>query len=459
MKYFALLVVLAGCGGATVVSDPTPNHERPTSEPSRVDGEPEHATNDANLSTTPETAPEDRFLRARGRGETAEAAYEDGRARLIDQILGEGWSSLLSVSVHDRSEDYYAETESESVVEVVVGLSRERLAAVLTALGTAEPELPASLPWRDRIEPVTRAHLARQVCVQRRELLAEECELPDTSDADASARALAESLRLVPVPAGGVPLGDDGVPLRPPTVLLVEEDRPAPEVVLTAELAASADAPELSPVPTSAEGAARFALPDGARWSGPIRVRLDAADLLGPVHTVFPAVEVVLEGREVGLNRWAAVVTEHVRGSRASDRIFAQALEATLRERGARAPANVSTNDSRRILRLNGTRRAQKIASVADELAGAMDMLLVVEIDSEFASRMGTTRVWYEARGEVVVHNAWTGEVVTTIQASERATGPGDQPADHAARRRLARTLVERLVSDPALRFVSEPSS
>ena len=82
---------------------------------------------------------------------------------------------------------------------------------------------------------------------------------------------------------------------------------------------------------------------------------------------------------------------------------------------------------------------------VAERMRGALDTILLLDTESEFASRMGTQRVWYEARGTLRVVDAWTGELVTEVSATVTEAGLGEERAECAARESLGRALAGNL--------------
>jgi hypothetical protein len=73
---------------------------------------------------------------------------------------------------------------------------------------------------------------------------------------------------------------------------------------------------------------------------------------------------------------------------------------------------------------------------------------LVMDVDSEFASRMGAQRVWFEARGRATAFSAWTGRALGRVEAAVTESGVGEARADRAAREELGRVLVQRLFSE-----------
>jgi hypothetical protein len=85
------------------------------------------------------------------------------------------------------------------------------------------------------------------------------------------------------------------------------------------------------------------------------------------------------------------------------------------------------------------------LGDMADAWAGRVDRVVVIEVDSEYASRMGSRRVWYEARARGQVYDVWTGKQVAAVSETVTESGVGDDRADRAARARLADKVAETL--------------
>ncbi|MFW5925651.1 MAG: hypothetical protein ACOCV4_05760 [Myxococcota bacterium] len=438
----ALLAVLCtGCAGST-----PPAADATSTPPAAEDPAP-----------PPEPAGElDALLVADATADTEEEAYAEASRRLEAALYGsEAWADQLDRPVHDRSRDPVRVSADDGAVRVEVGLERDAVRSRLDALDTHGFDVDAPPSVTPAIEAALAAHLQRLVCERRRALLDEECTPVETDDVDAEVRTAALSILVEPKYADGVPLDDRGRPLRVATVQAQRVGAQGgldPVAGLRLEVASAEGgeppaALERTTVTTGPGGEGEFPLAEGATWPGALRVRVVAEDWLGPLARLWPTEPVRIEGRSTDLRRWSALVTEHVQGSRTRDGVFADRLSRTLRERGARTPASLSSEDEQRIERAIRRGRVERVLpTVADEQAGRLDVLLVAQVDSEFASRMGANRVWYEARGQIRAIDAWTGRTMATVDGAVSESGVGEERAARAARESLAQTLVDDLL-------------
>lgn len=431
----------SGCGDA-------PPDPRETTDTSSTAGGEQTAEHHVEVPPAPGAV-----ATVRGEGATEEEAYAAAVAGLRAAIYGRG-AEALAFDVHDRSRDAVRiEPRDGGGFVAEVSIARERSREVLDTLASAPPpSVPA--PLAEQIAPLYAAHVARLTCERRRAWLGETCEAPDGAAVADGARAIASSLRLRSQYRGGVPLDANDRPLRSPTVVveLVGADGTARPIAGVPVAARIVDGAPLAPATSDATGTARVALPSDAPWSGTIEIAIDRAALLGALATAFPPIAVQVRGRRIALDRWAAAIAERVAASPARDAVFTAAVREALVAQGARHEVRLPRDVVDRIVRTPEPQRTQEVVALADAQAGALDVVLVGEIDSEFASRMGTQRVWFEARGRLEAIDAWTGRTLASVTASTTAADVGDQRADHAARRALARDLVTRLLETPGLR-------
>lgn len=429
-----LLVTSAlACGSATT---PPPDHARHLQD--------RPPAGDASVEAPP--APR---LEVAGTGASEAEAYADARRRLADELLGDAeWLDLVTLEVHDRArDDYTTSAAPDGAVGVTLGLSTERVDELLAAFAEAEVQVEAPQLWVSTLTTFALGHLAVHVCERRRVLLERGCDPPAPEVVDAALRALASSVELRSLYEGGVPLAADGSTLRPPTVLVTVASAPVAHVPL---LLLEPGAESTAPPSLRSDADGHLELPtleaaDGSRTSG-WRVVLDAHALLGPLHRKWPVREFTLAGRPTSLQRYSAVVTEHARGHATPDGVVAATLTRELGQRGIGAPLELPANVQRQLVRANPQQRRRRLIELADEHLGRLDVVLLVDADSEFASRMGGSRVWYEARGSLAVLDAWTGAELTRLEATVTASGVGDQRADRAARQKLAQDLVRQLL-------------
>jgi hypothetical protein len=432
----ALVAAASGCGGGAATA-PSP------ASPESVSGE----GRDAATQEAPDTAPW--LLEAAATAPSRDEAYHEAQRRLAVAVYdSQTWAAALDMPVHDRTGDPVREERDGDGWRVHVGLTRPRVAELLDRAAHQPLSVDAPAPLFRQVERALRLALVERVCRRRATVLQAPCgpedPMVEEGEVDALLREVAASVRVTAGFDGGVPLGADGRPLRPVSVRAVT---PGGAPVAGLPLVATApDAPKPRRAVTGADGTARFAGVGDAEWNGPLEVNVDAERLLGALVDRWPGQSLRIEGRRVGLARWAALVVERVQGSKASSAVVERVLERAIRERvkGRRVQLTEGQRD-----RVRGARRDPSVlGALADELAGRLDVVLLVEVDSEFASRMGAQRVWYEARGRAVAFDAWTGQPLATVQTSVTESGIGDTRADQAARQALARTLVDQLLSE-----------
>jgi hypothetical protein len=457
-----LVLVLSACAGAQ-----TPPPAAPSAGPT-TPAAPPPSVDDGTGTESTELA--GALVEARGTGRGEAEAYAAATERLAEAVYGDPrWAALLPGTIHDRAHDPYGVLPREGGgVEVRVGLSEDRVAGMLAIL----EQPPASLPTEG--DPLTRELsellvAARQelACLRRQALLDTACLPGEDVGPPAAARVAELATRLVLTSdyPDGVPLNDRGIPLRPAQVnaqfVLPEEDRrvPAPELPLRIAPAAdgqtdgSADDPAaqapgtLRTAVTSPEGRARVGPPPDRRWPGPLQVTVDADTLLGPLAAYWPGpVGLVLRGRPVGMARWTAVITERVQGSPASEAVVGPVVVRGLQARGRPAPVPPQTVEPLATVATVAELR-ERLDALVTSTEGRLDVVLVAEVDSEFARRAGAQRVWYEARGSLTAVHAWTGEALAEVDAAVTAQGLGEIRADRAARTQLAIALLTDLVA------------
>jgi len=454
------LVALSGtgCGGAATPTPASPADASPEAPPAT----PPPATGDGLP---------DAFVEARAQGASEEEAYRIATRRLAEAVYGDAaWARYLPGTIHDRDHDPIRVDRTEGGVAVRVGLSRQRVEGMLAVLETPPATAPPSdVPLNRDLFELLRTARAELACARTEVLFDTPCagggdDLRTTADRVAD---LATRILLEPVYPDGVPIGDEGMPLRPPAVraryaLEGDERSPAPDLPLSAAStddredendggspSESPDAPRgAQQAVTDAQGLARFPLSGDRRWRGPLRVTVDANALLGPLASHWPGeIGVLLRGREIGPERWVAVVRERVQGSPAAEPVVKPTLLRALQAQGLGPP--LAGEDIEGALDATAsveTLRGQ-LPTIVDQTRGRLDVVLVVEADSEFARRAGAQRVWYEARGGVTALSVWTGRELAAVDGAVTVQGLGEIRADRAARTQLALALAAELVA------------
>jgi hypothetical protein len=415
----ALLTLLAACGG----SSPPPVIAPPTEPPDAGTAEVEDPLAGA-------------VLRGRGTAETLEGAYAAAVLALRQRLFGD---VDPGVEVHGPGDP--RASCGDGCVEV--GLTLEGLRRVV---GSMDDSMPGSMDgstavpagWGDVLGPVRRARAIAAVCAAAADACPTEDPDGDAERAEAAARARWATLTLEPVLAGGLP-AHGGRILRPARLRVVSTD---PETAVAG-----------LPIAVELDGAARTFLTDAGGVAevlpvgesvGPERFCLDLGPLLGRPASCADGTALTLSARPVDWRRLAVVAVEQSQGERAPERVGADALRQALQAAGAQlSPLPEAVRAELR--RADETRRADRLPALADDAEGALDVVLTVRMESEFARRMGPTRVWYAASGQMTVWNAWSGEVLHRLRGEASANDLGDARADVAARRALGRELARRL--------------
>lgn len=430
-----LLFVVAGCGGAAPdrttppVEPPTPP---PTAQTSASDG--------GEVPTA--------FVEARGSGETEEQAQSAALELLREGVLGADLA--VSVQIHDPARDPRQVDRTGGAVTVWLGLSEERVREVLAAV-EAIPAPSLAPPFATPVATLHGAALQGAVCERRRALFQEECEPPDTTSLAGQVRELATQVRLRAAHEGGVPVDEAGRPMRDGAVVVehVQPDgsaRPLPGIAVVARV--ERDGPPIGRTSTDEDGRAQLTLERGQPLTEPLFVAIDREAMLGPVASHWPAREVRLVARPRDIRRWTGVARERVAGRTSTDGAFVAGLQAAMRSHGSRAPMQLEDDERDRLLATTSRQRAEVFPELADTWGGRVDYVLIGDVESDFASRMGQTRVWYEAQGRLEAVDAWSGRTLATVETSVTAPGLGDERAARAAHRALAEQLVVRLMAE-----------
>ena len=461
--WLALVVTMAwtlGCG-----STPPPV-AKPADTPAQITTSETEPTETEPTETEP--GPADAFLHSAGTGVTFEEAYDDAAARLANAVYGSPEAAALwavpTVPLHDPDRDPMQQaTAAGGRVRVDIGIGQERVEELLMTLLDQPWEPAVAAPLADVLRHAYRVHVDDFVCARRAALLAEACPQPPTRDELRAAdgrviEALAREVRLQPFYAGGVPVDAEQHPLRP--IRAVAEYAtangtwvPLPALALRVTGVpddALASALEATEGITDDTGMVSLEFVAGARWPGKMYMVVDMEQLLGPLARLpgasWPAIEVALRSRTPGMRRWSVVAMERVQGQAVHDGVFAASLSKAMRARGMGAMVALPAEIVHTLQAASPGELVGALPALADTFAGRIDALVVVDLDSEYASRMGSHRVWYEARGRAQVFDVWTGERLRSEEATVTASGVGDERADRAARTQLAEQLASQIL-------------
>lgn len=424
-RWLAVALLAASCGPkGTATVTPT-------------DADPPTPRGPTHQATEASTA----WLSVRGEGRDLEEATLDAERELAARLLGDPqWLALYPVRLHDPEHDvgpFVSETGGS--VSVSLGLSRARAAAVMSQLEMSSPELGGPVAWRDVLYGFVAAQGAAHVCERRQALFEATCESGELEESAMAIAELASTVSLVPTYPDGVPVDRQGRVLRSPSVFVLWNGVPVGDVPVMIE------GQRIDAHVSDAAGRVALDLPVGTRMPGAAQARIDADALLGPLASVWPDVVVGLAPRPITLKRWTVGVSPN------TDREVGNDLGKALAKAGLGAAAEPDTKLLARAAAAKGSDRAKTLAAIADDARGAVDYVVLGDLQSAFASRMGGSRVWFEARGHLEVFEAWSGTSVARVEAKERASGVGDARADEAARDKLVTALVAALSEHPDL--------
>jgi hypothetical protein len=332
-------------------------------------------------------------------------------------------------------------------VAVRLGLEEEAIEKALDRLEQAvfQVELEEAPPTlRQAIIDVRVARLQAKICERKKELLeAAVCESLSAKPAEAILVQLLQGIELALPFEGGIPIAE-GKYLRPLVVVATMDQLGRSQVV--------SGLPLLLSVNKLDEEAARLQLitDEKGRISFDLRKTSIDTPLALSIDTerlpAMPKLELKLsalepQARAVGMERSLVIV-------RKSDAVAGKAalskLERGLAHLRTRIP-QIDGADLKTLSALSPHKWKDELPSLADAQEGKLDLVIFVEAESEFASRMGTHRVWFEARGKLTVVNAWNGRTLFQVDALTTESGVGETRAESAAREVLGTKLAEKL--------------
>lgn len=410
------------------------------------------ATTGSAAAPAPAAGHDSPALSASATAPTEEQAYALARHRLLAALLADPsvvatnpLNQRLSTAVHVQASDPLRITRVDGGVQAAIELGRESLRSAFGRLDTVlaqAPEPTSANALAPAIHALRLAGLRRAVCLRQRQLLASDarCEPVDTTAESRRLELILAGVRLRPVYAAGIPMTNQSW-LRPLAVMAILDgaggEQPLPELPLRVQ--ASGGSPPFQ-VRTDASGIATQSIakstPAATTWT----VTLDLAEVLGPDAKLAPSVSTILRGRPTGLARSALIHTHGKAPAVETGRELVVALKGHIT-----SPIELAEAVARQLSEAGIEKMKDVAPKVADHLRGDLDTILLLDAESEFASRMGTQRVWYEARGTLRVWDAWTGGLVTEVSASVTEAGLGEERAESAARESLGRELAGKL--------------
>lgn len=452
-----LVLLFGGCASTGPAKSTTPAHAGRATSTDSV------AAADASSSTTeaPTWA-----LSAAATFATEEEAYRSAKVRLIAAALGlapadedAAFYGPLLDAVHERGEAGFEVAALGNEVRVTLGITETQLPALYRRLEAAVatwhlPTGPGAL--QVEAEAAVRAGLADALCQRQRAVSAEvaptvssACQAQAPRRAETTIKALGTRIHLAGAFALGVPTSKEGAPLRPARVTVTtvvpgnasSATGPQERVAVPLEgLTVRFTQPnvELAPATTDERGVATATYPASTPFIAPLQASLDLRPWLGPFAAHAETGTFTL--RPHALDDTRAMVLWSHRGSHDPRRraILLRAIQPRVRKETTPGPERLTqlpTTDARAL--------AARLPAWVDGQPSPPDVVLLAETQSEFASRMGTQRVWYEARGRLITLNAWTGETMGELTASVTESGLGEQRAEQAAIDALLKRLGE----------------
>ncbi|MEM6296567.1 MAG: hypothetical protein AAGA54_35200 [Myxococcota bacterium] len=384
-------------------------------------------------AATPQPPPEaavEGFVVGQGRGADEAEAYAQALAQLTEALLGDArWPAVVPVVVYDRNEDLYDVVTHDGTTRVAIGLTESRAATALGEFEYAKPAITGPEAWNDALYQAVASHAALVACQRRELLFGVRCQAPQTTEIDTQLSTIGAGVSLTPVIDGGVPVDAEGRTLRQARMLVLWNGAPTSGVPLqvampdgTTRTAVSDDAGEVD-LPVNV----------GTAWPGAITTSVDPNALLGPLAEAWPSVSATAEARPVDPKRWALVLE----GETPARGVFAQSLRGAL-EPTLGPPVRLSKRDVDALRSAGPADRARLLVALGDRFAGQLDVVVFASANARFASRAGGSRVWFEASGEVVVHEVWGAGELGRAKKDVTASGVGDRRAGDAARRKLA---------------------
>ncbi len=307
-----------------------------------------------------------------------------------------------------------------------------------------DPQAPSTL--REPLLEALTSERSFLVCQQRQALLARPCAmLPPRRQREALAAALSRTV-LEPDWPDGVPAAADGRVLWPARLRVWERGEQGLTALEGMPLRVEWCMPEQAAAPRIARsdstGLAQLTLAES--WER-VGVKVASEDLLGPLSGVWPSKTLELQTRRVDRSRLAAVIVERARGRAAGTHVMAPSILGELGTRLEREPISLPEDVLPLVSSAQSLTEQAVRVRIAEATQGQTDYVLLVQGDSEFASRMGTGRIWYEARAEVQLVEVWTGTVVESFSLEHAEAGIGEARADEAARIGLAVKIARRL--------------
>lgn len=439
----AVLAGVIGCGSSPPPTTPTP----PARDSAR-----------ANSDTGAQV--EQPLLHKVSQAPTRELSLAELAPEVATFIVGPDWAPLLERTTFNGVDfgswlvDRHVVEQEPNTGRYVATLTRTRIQQVLDEFGSAAlPVTHLVLPaaWQTTVLPALGAEREWALCQRRQELLGVTCERPVPLDARLSVANLFSSLTLQPLLPDGIPVRENGEAAWSLDVRIVSQ--------ANGQVAGIAGVPvALVEVEVAEIGAVPLVHSDENGWAHfpfiasnkPSQVHIASKAALGPLAPLTETTKLPVHTRALHPSRLAVVETNDAASYQPGSLGTALNRELALTY-GKPLPA-LSPELTRRLapttaLAPVGTTAlpAGLCKDIVESTRGAVDYLVVVSGDAEFASQMGADRTWYQARARAALVEVWSGQVQTTFDEQATGSGFGDQAAAQAAQLAVARALHTKL--------------
>ncbi len=443
------LLLTSACAAAPQPESPTPQPQPSKTQPPQSP-EVKQESKDVTPEAPPPSPPPFSF-EAEATEPTEEQAYLSARRRLLVAVTSDDrysepgpFSDAFALVVHMKAQDHLELSRDNGGISVKLALEAERLLPTFERLLQATKEVkleqipqelrPEVLSFRSSVEQA-------RLCSRAKEVLNEfECVVSSSTKEKKALNLALKKVRLMPVWVDGIPASDKRF-LRPLLVQAewVNQGKSTPISDLPIAVAYEGEQKSLM-FQTDAQGLLSYEPPEEAGIEGEFQLSLDLPWILGETSEEFHQVRCKTGARKVSFER-AAVIPEN---EKTPSWVTAEHLKKQVDSLLSSAPS-IKRSTLRSVSRSSGKRQLKQVQKLADEWKGQLDTIVLVDAESEFASRMGTHRVWFEARGRARVVDAWTGKTRFEISGVATESGVGETRAERAAEQALARDLAKRL--------------
>lgn len=428
--------------------------EQPDADPSLPQDAPAWLAGEA-----PEDLPAEEYVLGAGRGPSADQA----RAQALLQLEEQLWGPEAERPEVELPTLFDVQKDVERSVSLSNGETAVLLAVSRSSYGLRIQTWVDNPPAAESTDASTPAGMlkaalyflhfqqrARFGCLRQQALVQSACTPTDAAVAQQQVARVAQGIKLELAYEGGLPVRR-GQPLVPATVRVTWRNGDGewvpweglpirfegPEGVVTAEETL-----------TAADGTAGVQLLRLPTAEEPvITARVDREAVLGKAASLWAPLTVAVTPREVspGSGRVAVFIKEAIMQDPVVDGLAATAAAQGLKDRAYAYVQVLEEAVGAPLLEARGPDLAKALLSIAHQNFGAVDLVVVGEAHSDFASRMGARSLWHEAVGVLKIYDAWSGQEVGAVERTTRASGIGDLNAGRRALKQLGGVLAEAL--------------